>query len=236
MARTSAVDQLGVGDRVMQLAIEERKSIPSIIEMIADETGAVLSPDMIRNWLRVQPAEIIEKAERAGLAKDLKPLLDYGARFEKVMDRIETLMDKLDTTVTKATLVSDSAFVADVSEETGVPKDKVRRVVKRVQDEHMGPKLMALLARYLAEGRKMIETAHKLDPTVRQGRSGPATGRPLHINNLNVVSGEDLNTIVQEARLQQRRAAAIDVDPTSSPRGSRRSTGPTHGRPPPPPS
>jgi len=211
MPRTSAVDQLGVGDRVMQLAIVEHKSVPTVIEIIADETGVVLSDDMVRNWLRVQPAEIIEKAERIGLAKDLKPLLDYAGQTTKVMDRIQTLVDKLGEHIDGAGLESDSAFIMGLAEELGVPAKTVQAIVGRTQREHMAPKLMSLLVRSLDAARKMLETAHKLDPSARgvsARGAGPATGRPIfQAKTMNFVTPDDLQTIMAEAKARARAPA-----------------------------
>src|SRR5688572_18787657 len=167
MPRTSAVDQLGVGDRVMQLAITEHKSIPAVIDAIAAETGVLLSDDMIRNWLRVQPAEIIEKAERVGLAKDLKPILDYTKHAQRVYERIDQIMDKLEEGITISGMETESVFIADLAKEFEIDSKTVKQIIARVEKEHMGPKLMGLLARYLGEARKMMETAHKIDPSLR---------------------------------------------------------------------
>lgn len=210
MPRTSAVDQLGVGDRVMQLAIVEQKSIPTVIETIADETGVVLSDDMVRNWLKVQPAEIIEKAERIGLAKDLKPLLDYANQVKRTMERVETLATKIEQAIEGSSLESDSVFAHILAGEVEVGADVVLRIMARVQKEHMGPKLMSLMVRYLESARKLLETAHKIDPSVRGGAGagrGLATGRPIHIDKA-IITGDDLTSLFQEARMKR---AAMDA-------------------------
>lgn len=207
MPRRSSVDANQVGPRIIQLSFTDNMSIPDIQKKLARESDVHLSEGAIRTYLDKVPKEVVEKAERAGLIQKVEPLLEYRNEMQSMFKDLRDQHERIKTEVGIGTgLESDAAFCMELAEQHEVDIDKVRAIVRATLRERQGPTLVRLFFAGVAEMRKMLDLAAKLDERMGQKRPAAAQAPTYHIKNA-VITGQDLTSIVDEAGHKFRRKA-----------------------------